>query len=145
MNKRQLSADQLADADRLKNLWLAFKVRTGKTQDDVAEACGWKNQSAFSQYLNARIPLNLEAVLKLASVLEAQPEDISPSLARIVAIPIKPESNAELGGSLEAWDSETPLDEEDVELSFLKEIELAAGRGRTVAEDKSGKKLRFAR
>lgn len=34
-------------------------------------------QSAVGQYLNARIPLNLEAILEFARVLECDPNDIS--------------------------------------------------------------------
>ncbi|MGL6122110.1 MAG: XRE family transcriptional regulator [Shewanella sp.] len=56
------------------------------------------------------------------------------------------ESNAELAGGFEVWDSDTPLGEDEVEIPFYMEVELAAGAG--VADsgrEYSGPKLRFAK
>ncbi|TJZ66823.1 LexA family transcriptional regulator [Chitiniphilus eburneus] len=82
--RRPLNATQQADASRLKALWEVFRVERGWNQARLAEACGWSNQSAASQYLNGRIPLNLEAVMKFSTVLGAQPAQISPSLAALL-------------------------------------------------------------
>lgn len=50
-------------------------------QDAVAEKCGWAGQSAVSQYMSGRMPLNLDALLKLSKALRFSPRDVSPRLA----------------------------------------------------------------
>lgn len=42
------------------------------------------------------------------------------------------------------WDSNTPLDEDEVELPLYKEVELAAGAGRYAVRQVEGRKLRFS-
>lgn len=56
-----------------------------------------------------------------------------------------PEANASLGDPIEAWDDDTPLDDDEVYVPFLKEVELAAGSGRTSIETSSKRKLRFGK
>lgn len=46
---------------------------------------------------------------------------------------------------ISAWDDETPLDDDEVEVPFLKEVELSAGSGRTVIEENTRFKLRFGK
>ncbi len=53
--------------------------------------------------------------------------------------------NAALIGPIDAWDDDTPLDEDEVYVPFLKEVELSAGSGRTVVEQSHKHKLRFGR
>lgn len=48
-------------------------------------------------------------------------------------------------GSFETWDSQTPLNDDDVELPFYKEVELSAGTGSAVQRQNTGFKLRFAK
>lgn len=55
------------------------------------------------------------------------------------------ESNANILGTFEEWDDNTPLHEDDVEIPFFKDVELAAGISRTNVEDYNGFKLRFAK
>ncbi len=43
------------------------------------------------------------------------------------------------------WDSETPLDGDEVEVPFLKDIEFACGSGKCVDMDYNGFKLRFSK
>lgn len=50
-------------------------------QDTVAERCGWAGQSAVSQYMNGRMPLNLDALLKLSKALQFSPREVSQRLA----------------------------------------------------------------
>ncbi|WP_371369974.1 S24 family peptidase [Pseudomonas sp. QL9] len=45
---------------------------------------------------------------------------------------------------LHPWDDSTPLDEDEVELPLYKEVELAAGDGRTAVQEVPGRKLRFS-
>lgn len=46
---------------------------------------------------------------------------------------------------VEVWDDETPLADDEVEIPFLREVELSAGSGRTVIEQSSTAKLRFGK
>lgn len=82
--RRPLSHDEEADAKRLNALWLRQKRARRLTQEQVAADCGWNTQAAFSQYLLGRIPLNLEAALKIAAALQVAVSDISPRLAMLL-------------------------------------------------------------
>lgn len=48
-------------------------------------------------------------------------------------------------GTVEAWDRNTPLRSDEVEVPFLKDIEFACGDGRVQDEDHNGFKLRFSK
>lgn len=75
---KTLSPEQQGDVQRLKKLWDAKRQELGLTQANVAERFGIKNQTAISQYLNGRIPLNMEATAKFAKVLQVAIHEISP-------------------------------------------------------------------
>lgn len=45
--------------------------------------------------------------------------------------------------SIETWDDETPLDDDEVYVPFLHEVELAAGSGRFAIEESTNSRLRF--
>lgn len=55
---------------------------------------------------------------------------------------IPPESE---WGSVDPWDSRTPLSKDEVEVPFLKDIEFACGDGRVPEEDYNGFKIRFSK
>lgn len=57
----------------------------------------------------------------------------------------KIESNATMIGSIDVWDDDTPLDDDEVYVPFLKEVELSAGSGKTVVEQSHKQKLRFGK
>jgi phage repressor protein C with HTH and peptisase S24 domain len=66
----------------------------------------------------------------------------------IVPAPSQPTSadnELEFIGHMDAWDSDTPLDEDEVELPLFREVELAAGAGQTQVIENHGAKLRFAK
>ncbi|CBX44558.1 phage repressor protein [Erwinia phage phiEt88] len=48
-------------------------------------------------------------------------------------------------GSVSSWDNETPLDDDEVEVHFLKDIEFACGDGTFSSEDHNGFMLRFSK
>lgn len=155
---------QQAEAAALKAIMKARKqVDATLTQDRIADLCGWSGQSVVSQYANAKIPLNIPALLKFAQVLKFEPAEVSPRLDRMLRV--RQEAAAEmeykLGGAvsqashstqdhaaiypIEVWDDETPLGPDEVELPFYKEVELSAGKGSEVMLETSGRKLRFGR
>lgn len=82
MPAKPLTEDQLADASRLRAAFRARQdVDPSLTQEALAHLCNWKTQGAVNQYLNGKIPLNLQALLKFSKALGVEPEEISPALA----------------------------------------------------------------
>lgn len=56
------------------------------------------------------------------------------------------ESNARIESEgIDQWADDTPLDDDEIELPFLKEVELSAGGGKTVIEVSGTRKLRFGK
>ncbi|MFM0638054.1 hypothetical protein PQQ63_15235 [Paraburkholderia metrosideri] len=83
MKRRDLTPEEIEDATRLAAAWESYKdTHPGVSQEWLGNASGIGGQSAVSQYLLAKIPLNLEALLRLCSVLGEKPEVISPRLIR---------------------------------------------------------------
>jgi phage repressor protein C with HTH and peptisase S24 domain len=56
-----------------------------------------------------------------------------------------PADELEFVGRMDVWDSNTPLDDDEVELPLFREVELAAGAGQTQVIENHGAKLRFAK
>lgn len=167
------TSPQSDEAAKLKAIYQARKRADPRlTQEAIAERAGWTGQSVVSQYLNGRIPLNLSALLKFASILDFDPREVSPRLAGELASHIAPIAGplaaatsaalriiSEKKHSLdpqpsnraieltpfEVWSDETPLDEDEVEIPFFKEVELAAGKGSEVMLETGGRKLRFGK
>lgn len=82
MPAKPLSETQKQDAERLKKIFLARKAEDPTlTQESLAHACGWANQSSSAAYINGKIPLNFDALIKLSEVLKVSVDQISPSLA----------------------------------------------------------------
>ncbi|MGD9671702.1 MAG: helix-turn-helix domain-containing protein [Hyphomicrobiaceae bacterium] len=79
-NRRLLSDEEKARAHRLKAIWDAKKKELGVTQASVALSLGWDNNTAVGQYLNGRIPLNIEAAFKFAAVLGVPPTEFWPDI-----------------------------------------------------------------
>lgn len=80
-----LTPEQKAESARLKTLfqeWQASRKEAGEpvSQDAASGMLGF-GQSALSQYLNGRIPLNAQAAAKFAKLLNCRIEEFSPSIA----------------------------------------------------------------
>ena len=78
--KRELTEAERDCAVRLRRIWERKRLVLGLTQEKVAYACGWSTQGAFGHYLQGKNPLNVDAVFKLARVLEVDPREIMPGL-----------------------------------------------------------------
>ena len=85
MAKRNFSQAERDAAVRLRRLWNQQKRELHLTQEKVAHLCGWSTQGAFSQYLLGRIPLNTEAVFKIAKAIQVAPESIMPEIADLLS------------------------------------------------------------
>lgn len=82
--RRDLTEKEIKAATRLQQIWNVKKKELGLTQEKVAQMCEWSNQSAFGAYLLGRVPLNTDAVLRLAKVFKIHPTEIMPELADLL-------------------------------------------------------------
>lgn len=119
----------------------------GLSQAALASACGWKSQSRVGNYeADSREPslADLRLIAKALRVDESEIIlDYKPSAPEPTQNPIQ--ANATLLGPIEVWDDDTPLDEDEVYVPYLKEVELSAGQGRTVVEQSHTRRLRFGK
>lgn len=119
------------------------QLESGKTQRStyllaIASVC---NVSSFwlaeGKGPMLRDPAAIEALIQSGDISL----DVAPELARYaqdpgVSVALEP---------IQAWDDDTPLEDDEVEIPFLREVELSAGSGRTVIERSSTAKLRFGK
>lgn len=84
-NSRILSPQETHWQQNLKRIWLEKKSTLKLTQESASAAAGWKTQSAFNQFLNGKLALNTDAIVRLARVLQVRPADINPELAESFA------------------------------------------------------------
>lgn len=90
MPRRPLTPEELEDAKRLRKLWNERRDDLHLNQTMAAKAFGFHSQAAISQYINARVPLNMTAAAKFAKLLRTGVDQISPRFGRLVETPIVP-------------------------------------------------------
>ncbi|AZY50107.1 hypothetical protein C0J09_13970 [Bordetella avium] len=126
-----LTPTQLADASRLKSLYEDWKDKRrargeSASQETVAALLGFSSQSSVSQYVNGKIPLNINALVKFSELFGCAPEDISMDLAKDIQriAEAAPEDNSQ---------------QEFVQVRRL-DVQLSAGHGQiVVSEDEKGR------
>lgn len=120
----------------------------GTTQTKVAEEAG------VSHVLISRlISGNVKTTGKLPQIASALKIDVEqlisgefPSTAEgSQAHQVRSSKRNSVVHAIDAWDSSTPLSEDEVELPLFREVELSAGSGCTHVQENHGAKLRFAR
>ena len=84
MPNNNLTTDQIMAAEQLRFIWNAKKKVLQLTQEKLAQLCGWSAQSSFNDYLQARVPLNIEAILRISKVLQIHPTEIMPALVDLL-------------------------------------------------------------
>lgn len=119
-------------------------ARSGLSKSEFAEKVG-TSASTLSQILGERAVRNLgdELARKIEMNLDLprgwfdqQHPEIQDEVNK---------GQAKIIGDIEPWDSITPIEDDEIEVPFLKEVQLAAGAGSTFQEDNNGFKLRFAK
>lgn len=80
MPAKPLTEQQLEEARTLKRLFNEWKRDRGATQADALDVLDF-TQSALSQYLNGRIPLNPTAAAKFSRLLRCEMSTFAPSVA----------------------------------------------------------------
>ncbi|EKS1202955.1 helix-turn-helix domain-containing protein [Enterobacter bugandensis] len=119
-------------------------IRSGITKADFAEKVG-TSPSTLSQILGEKAVRNLgdDLARKIELNLNLPHgwlDQLHPELEEAES-----RGEAKIIGGIEPWDNQTSLDDDEVEIPFLKEVQLAAGAGSTFREDHNGYKLRFAK
>ena len=84
MKKKPLTAEQLADAVRLKAIFEAKKKTLGLSQEILAEQMGM-GQSGVAQLLNGANAINTTHAAQFAKILGVKVDDFSPTLAAEIA------------------------------------------------------------
>ncbi|MBV4496399.1 helix-turn-helix transcriptional regulator [Pseudomonas sp. SWRI12] len=130
-------------AIRKKNL---ETLSTGRTRKECAEKWG-TSPSVLSQILSKNPVRNLGD--ELARRIEMAEGLANGFLDNVrAAQSVSGERNLAQHPDIQevrAWDDQTPLDDDEIEVPFLKEVELSAGSGRTVIQESSSFKLRFGK
>lgn len=130
---------------RLENLNILVKEAGGIT--GLSKKAGYKQPSYLYQIIN-RTPVQNGKAKNIGSIMASKLEKAmdKPKGWMDQQHTKKTESNAVFLGTMEVWDSLTPLKEDEVEVPFYKEICLSAGTGfADNIEDYNNYRLRFAR
>ncbi|AMW64499.1 transcription repressor (endogenous virus) [Pseudomonas phage phiAH14a] len=137
--------------DRLKQA----RKHAGLTQAELAERAGIK-QASISE-IERGLTRSSSHLVRLAQICNVDPVWLSEGTRfpdaqwKAVTGGVQPqlekppgiESNASALRSIDGWDEKTPLDDDEVEVPFLREVELDAGSGRFVIREDEGESLRF--
>lgn len=83
-HRKKLTDEQRVESENLRRIWDERSDKIGLTQAAASKEFGFANQSAVSQYLNARIPLNTETALRFAKLLGVPVKEISPRTGVLV-------------------------------------------------------------
>lgn len=125
-------------AERLKEA----RSAQGLTQKALGELVG-VSQAAIQKIETGKAEQTTKLV-DIARALKVRPEWLGSGLGtmKVNDDTLPPESE---WGTVDAWDKNTPLPVDEVEVPFLKDIEFAAGDGSCTDEDYNGFKLRFSK
>ncbi|WP_031762031.1 LexA family transcriptional regulator [Pseudomonas aeruginosa] len=149
MKKRKLSQIELNECQALRHIYSAKRRELGLTQSSIAEAFRM-SQTAISMYMNGSNALNAAVAAKFSTILEVPVSSFSPRLAAEIegmAKAMHPKPVPDITDTLEPihpWDDGPPIDDDEVEIPFYKEVEMAAGAGRNIEQEIKGRKLRFS-
>lgn len=125
-------------AERLKEA----RSAQGLTQKALGELVG-VSQAAIQKIETGKAEQTTKLV-DIARALKVRPEWLGSGLGAMkVSDDALPPENE--WGTVDAWDKNTPLPADEVEVPFLKDIEFACGNGCVQDEDHNGFKLRFSK
>lgn len=116
----------------------------GLTAADIIKLTG-VSKGTVSFWVNGKNGATGKNLLSLAKALRCAPEWLTDGKNPPDATE-RPKANATMLGPISVWDDDTPLDDDEVYVPFLKEVQLSAGSGRaSVIEESSSRKLRFGK
>lgn len=125
----------------------ALRNAAGLSQEKIGEVCGVNRVSITKWERDPTVKINGDSLLKLSKAVNCTPEYIL--YGEKEGIPYEGAkavtSNISEVGVIYEWSGSTQLEDDEVEVPFYKEVELAAGSGSLVKKENSGFKLRFAK
>ena len=131
----------------LLNAGVGGRGQAGRIREAMSSQGISVTEPGIWKWLNAAAIPDQTNILALSRWLNVRPEWLeygretnTENKDKMSSIP--PESE---WGTVDAWDSKTPLPDDEVEVPFLRDIEFACGDGRTHDEDYNGFKLRFSK
>ena len=125
----------------------------GMTWGDISRHLGISDQRAYN-WRKRGIPKNQIAAIAeflgctidwLLTGKPALPRDINIGGTAKRGFEDRGSDELEFIGHIDAWDSDTPLSPDEVELPLFREVEFSAGAGQTQVQENHGPKLRFAK
>ncbi|MTC71986.1 helix-turn-helix domain-containing protein [Providencia sp. wls1914] len=114
------------------------RIQIGLTQSELAEKAGTTQQSI--EQLEGGKTKRPRFLPELAAALNCSVDWLVSGKEENSNIPDKSK-----WGTIDSWDSKTPIGDDEVEVPFYKDIEFACGDGRCVDVDYNGFKLRFSK
>lgn len=114
----------------------------GMTQEELSRKVGMTQAAIHA--LEKRDSQSSTKLMELAKALKVDPAWLTSGSG---SGPASAAKNDELtmAGHFDPWDSKSGTDSDEIELPLFREVELAAGNGRTQVEENTGAKLKFAR
>lgn len=120
------------------------------TMKSIGERIAQKREQAGlnQSELGRRLGLSAQAVQKWESGKSTPRNSKLSDLASILGTTVgflvgDTEDKAPVLADIDSWDESTPLDDDEVEVPFLREIELSAGSGRFAIQEDADERLRF--
>lgn len=102
-------------------------------------------QSTISRILSGKIADPADKhISKIAEYFRVSTDQLRGRVLINEAAAAPADSHADMQ-DISAWDDETPIDDDEVSVPFLREVELAAGSGRFVIEESEKLRLRFGK
>lgn len=118
------------------------------TQAALAEKVG-VSQAAIQKISSGKAKSSTK-IVEIAAALGVRPEWLGEQSGPMKDATLNQQPESNIGpesewGSVSAWDHTTPLPADEVEVPFLRDIELAAGDGSFSEDDYNGFKIRFSK
>ncbi len=77
MKQRDMTEQDLAAADNLRRIWYIKKRSLGLTLEKAGEDLGMSH-SSLNQYINGKMPIGINFLLRIAEYLGVEPKEIRP-------------------------------------------------------------------
>jgi len=77
MREREITDRDLIAAENLRRIWNEKKKISGLTLEKAGELLGISH-SALSQYMNAKLPIGVDFLLRISELLGVEPKEIRP-------------------------------------------------------------------
>lgn len=124
----------------------ALAARPDASKAALARACNISKASVSGWFSGATRSLDGQNLLAAAEYLGVRPEWLASGRGPMAG---RPESGGSARGyTLEqaaVWDDDTPVDDDEVEVPFYKEVEFSAGSGIVHGLEINGRRVRYGR